>query len=80
MFVLKRVTLPVANEYENRSGWLFVSGRLVRLVASERNVTYNPSALIVGAYERLLPPLVPAALRLTSVVVPVLRSRTKMSG
>ncbi len=47
-----------------------------RLPALLTNATNRPSALITGAKERLLPLLVPALLTLTSVVIPIERSRT----
>ena len=43
------------------------------------NATKRPSALTTGEKERLFALPSPALLTLTSVVVPVLRSRTKMS-
>src|SRR5919198_6515296 len=80
---LIRVVVPVSWSCRNTSDVPFVS-RLTRLLASESKTTKRPSALIDGPAIRFRRPLSalpwrPALDTLTRSVVPVSRSRTKIS-
>ena len=81
---LTRVVMPVQRSWTKTSTLLLVSPA-TRLLASEEKATTRPSALMAGLDRMPMKPLgplpsCPRLLTLTRSVLPVRRSRTKMSA